>query len=146
MVTYAKKFGFTLFLQIPILVSLWIIPYTVPEIMLKYDLINGNTAYIFVLMILSSIIQFGMGYGFYIGAYKSIRHGSANMDVLVVLGTTSAWLYGIVLCGIGHTAHAAQSATKTLSSDEFSHDIHLSMEHMAMATNGNVDSELMIQI
>jgi Cu+-exporting ATPase len=56
MITCAKKFGFTLALQIPILASLWIIPYTVPEIMLKYDLINGNTAYIFVLLILSTII------------------------------------------------------------------------------------------
>jgi len=102
MVTYAKKFGFALLLQIPILVGLWVIPYTDPEIMFKYEVINGNTAYIFVLLALSTIIQFGLGYGFYIGAYKSIRHGAANMDVLVVLGTTSAWLYGIILCGIGH--------------------------------------------
>ena len=26
-----------------------------------------------------------------------MRHGSANMDVLVVLGTSSAWIYGIIL-------------------------------------------------
>ena len=38
-----------------------------------------------------------MGYPFYIGAYKGVRAGSANMDVLVVLGTTSAWLYGVIL-------------------------------------------------
>jgi len=56
MVTYAKKFGLSLCLQIPILVSLWIIPYTIPEIMLKYEVINGNTAYIFVLLALSTII------------------------------------------------------------------------------------------
>ena len=127
MIVYAKKFGFTLALQIPILVSLWVIPYTVPEIMLKYDLINGNTAYVFVLLILSTIIQFGMGYGFYIGAYKSIRHGSANMDVLVVLGTTSAWLYGIVLCFIGHTA---ETDAKPVMGG---------MDHMAMATNQSTE-------
>jgi cation transport ATPase len=26
------------------------------------------------------------------------------MDVLVVLGTTSAWLYGIILCFVGHSS------------------------------------------
>ena len=43
-----------------------------------------------------------MGAGFYVGAYKSLRHGSANMDVLVALGTTAAWLYGIILIFIGY--------------------------------------------
>ena len=35
-----------------------------------------------------------MGRGFYDSAWKSVKHGSANMDVLVVIGTTSAWFYG----------------------------------------------------
>jgi cation transport ATPase len=35
-------------------------------------------------------------------AYKSLKHRSANMDVLVVMGTTSAWLYGIVMLAIGY--------------------------------------------
>jgi Cu+-exporting ATPase len=38
-----------------------------------------------------------MGAPFYSGAFKSVRHGAANMDVLVVLGTTAAWLYGVIL-------------------------------------------------
>jgi P-type Cu+ transporter len=38
-----------------------------------------------------------MGAPFYSGAIKSVCHGAANMDVLVVLGTTSAWLYGVIL-------------------------------------------------
>jgi Cu+-exporting ATPase len=38
-----------------------------------------------------------MGAPFYVAAYKAVSHGAANMDVLVVLGTTSAWLYGIIL-------------------------------------------------
>lgn len=38
-----------------------------------------------------------MGAPFYVGAYKGVRHGAANMDVLVVLGTTAAWLYGVIL-------------------------------------------------
>ena len=38
-----------------------------------------------------------MGAPFYSGAFKSVRNGAANMDVLVVLGTTAAWLYGVIL-------------------------------------------------
>ena len=36
-------------------------------------------------------------------AYKSLKHNSANMDVLVVIGTTSAWLYGIILIIMGYS-------------------------------------------
>jgi Cu+-exporting ATPase len=43
-----------------------------------------------------------MGASFYISAYKSLRHKSANMDVLVVLGTTAAWGYGIAMIGVGY--------------------------------------------
>ena len=30
------------------------------------------------------------------GAYKALRHGSANMDVLVALGTSAAYFYCII--------------------------------------------------
>jgi Cu+-exporting ATPase len=43
-----------------------------------------------------------MGAQFYINSYKSLRNKSANMDVLIMLGTTSAWLYAIVLIGVGY--------------------------------------------
>ena len=35
-------------------------------------------------------------------AYKAFKHGNYNMDVLVVLGTTSAWGYGIILMFYGY--------------------------------------------
>lgn len=38
-------------------------------------------------------VQFWFGRRFYIGAFNALRNRSANMDVLVVLGTTSAYLY-----------------------------------------------------
>jgi P-type Cu+ transporter len=43
-----------------------------------------------------------MGSSFYINAYKSLRHFSANMDVLIMMGTTAAWGYGIVMTVIGY--------------------------------------------
>ncbi|KAI5068206.1 hypothetical protein GOP47_0016551 [Adiantum capillus-veneris] len=38
-------------------------------------------------------VQFIIGRRFYVGAYRSIKNMSANMDVLVALGTTSAYIY-----------------------------------------------------
>ena len=43
-----------------------------------------------------------LGASFYRGAYKSVMNGSANMDTLVVLGTSAAWLYGFILIFIGY--------------------------------------------
>ncbi|XP_024540511.1 copper-transporting ATPase RAN1 [Selaginella moellendorffii] len=40
-------------------------------------------------------VQFIIGKKFYLGAYHSLRSGSANMDVLVTLGTTSAYVYSV---------------------------------------------------
>ncbi|KAH8945507.1 hypothetical protein BDL97_12G043100 [Sphagnum fallax] len=40
-------------------------------------------------------VQFIIGWRFYVGAYRSLRRGSANMDVLVTLGTTAAYLYSV---------------------------------------------------
>ncbi len=46
-------------------------------------------------LILATPVQFIIGSQFYIGAYKALRNGSANMDVLVVLGTSAAYFYSI---------------------------------------------------
>jgi Cu+-exporting ATPase len=40
-------------------------------------------------------IQLIIGSRFYIGAYKALRNGSANMDVLVALGTSAAYFYSL---------------------------------------------------
>lgn len=47
--------------------------------------------------ILATPVQFYVGYQFYRGAYKALKNGSANMDVLVALGTSSAYFYSIFL-------------------------------------------------
>ena len=44
---------------------------------------------------LATIVQFYCGRKFYIGAYKSLKSGSANMDVLVVLGTSAAYFLSL---------------------------------------------------
>jgi Cu+-exporting ATPase len=44
-----------------------------------------------------------MGAQFYINSYKALRHKSANMDVLIMMGTTAAWLYGVANIGLGYS-------------------------------------------
>ena len=44
---------------------------------------------------LATPVQFIIGYRFYRGAYHSVRGGGANMDVLIVLGTSAAYFYSI---------------------------------------------------
>lgn len=47
--------------------------------------------------VLASVVQFYVGRKFYEGAYKSLRGGGANMDVLVVLGTSAAYLLSVCI-------------------------------------------------
>jgi len=47
--------------------------------------------------ILATLVQFYIGKQFYVGAYKALRNKSANMDVLIVLGTSAAYLYSLYL-------------------------------------------------
>lgn len=44
---------------------------------------------------LATPVQFIIGWQFYTGAYKSLRNGGANMDVLVALGTSAAYFYSL---------------------------------------------------
>ena len=60
-------------------------------------------------LILATPVQFIIGKQFYVGAYKSLRNGSANMDVLVVMGTSAAYFYSvyqaIITAGTNHSPH-----------------------------------------
>ena len=46
---------------------------------------------------LASPVQFYVGWDYYVGGYKSLRNGSANMDVLVAMGSSVAYVYSIAV-------------------------------------------------
>ena len=62
-----------------------------------------------VQMALATPVQFIIGKQFYVGAYKALRSGSANMDVLVAMGTSAAYFYSvyqaIITVGSHHGPH-----------------------------------------
>ena len=70
----------TLPLLLPMIAGLWGAQFQLP---------------VFWQFLLASIVQFGLGWRFYRGAWAALRVGSSNMDVLVALGTTAA--YGLSL-------------------------------------------------
>lgn len=48
-------------------------------------------------MILATVVQFWPGLGFYKATIPALRHRTANMDTLVAIGTTAAFLYSVVV-------------------------------------------------
>ena len=46
---------------------------------------------------LATPVQFYVGWDYYVGAYKSLRNGSANMDVLVAMGSSVAYIYSVAV-------------------------------------------------
>lgn len=48
-----------------------------------------------VMLVLATPVQFYVGWQYYVGAYKSLRNGSANMDVLVTMGSSAAYFYSL---------------------------------------------------
>lgn len=92
----------------------WVVPYvhSLKPLMIYVKLIGGNTLYVLLLFLMATYIQFVMGKHFYLSAYKSIKHKSANMDVLIVISTTAAWLYGVVLSLIGYSIEEQENEMK----------------------------------
>lgn len=56
-------------------------------------------------LLLATPVQFWIGWRFYDGAWRSLRGGGANMDVLVVLGTSMAWGFSAVVTLFGLDQH-----------------------------------------
>jgi P-type Cu+ transporter len=55
--------------------------------------VNGLVVNALIMFVLATPVQFYVGRQFYVGAYKSLSHRSANMDVLVAGGTSIAYFY-----------------------------------------------------
>ncbi|HEY7826827.1 MAG TPA: cation transporter, partial [Candidatus Limnocylindrales bacterium] len=45
----------------------------------------------------ATVIQAWAGRRFYVAAIRAARHGTTNMDTLVAVGTSAAWLYSVVV-------------------------------------------------
>ncbi|MDR2844570.1 MAG: cation transporter, partial [Puniceicoccales bacterium] len=80
---------------------------------------DGTDAHRFMLpawaqWLLATPVQFVAGARFYRAAWKALRGGSANMDVLVSLGTSIAYLYSAVLVAGEFGGHVYFETSATL--------------------------------
>ncbi|ASF39371.1 copper-translocating P-type ATPase [Halobacillus halophilus] len=85
-----RQLFLSIILSLPLLYTMighlpWDLGFPVPELMM-------NPWFQFVL---ATPVQFYIGAPFYVGAYRALKNKSANMDVLVALGTSAAYFYSV---------------------------------------------------
>ncbi|SFU71191.1 heavy metal translocating P-type ATPase [Nitrosospira multiformis] len=65
-------------------------------------------------LLLATPVQFWIGKRFYVGAWHALRGGGANMDVLVALGTSMAYLFSAVVTLLGLDQHVYFEASTAI--------------------------------
>ncbi len=72
---------------------------------------------LYAMWLVATPVQFYVGWQYYVGAYKSLRGGSANMDVLIAMGSSVAYFYSaLVTLGVigGHVYFETAAVIITL--------------------------------
>lgn len=93
---WRRSFRFSLTFAIPVFLTSMIFPMFLPFLDFGgLELIRGLWLGDIFCMLLTIPVQFGIGKRFYVSAWKSIKHGSPTMDVLVVIGTSAAFFFSV---------------------------------------------------
>jgi P-type Cu+ transporter len=88
-------FRTSLAFAIPVFIIGMIMP-MIPAIDIgKFELLSGLFLGDVICLVLTIPVQFGIGKRFYISAFKSLKHKSPTMDVLVTLGTSCAFFFSV---------------------------------------------------
>ncbi|HEY7082041.1 MAG TPA: heavy metal translocating P-type ATPase [Nitrososphaeraceae archaeon] len=77
---------------IGVIFTIPVILFSYPEVF-KFVPFAGTNIAAYVAFVSASIVQFLTGSRFYVGAFRIAKMKSANMDTLVVLGTTTAYIF-----------------------------------------------------
>ncbi|KAJ0267240.1 hypothetical protein HA466_0010980 [Hirschfeldia incana] len=93
---YYNSFLWSLVCTVPVFLTTMVFMY-IPWInhLLMFKVINMLNTGEIIRCVLATPVQFVIGWRFYYGSYKSLRRGSANMDVLIALGTNAAYFYSL---------------------------------------------------
>ncbi|MCC3145415.1 heavy metal translocating P-type ATPase [Halanaerobium sp. Z-7514] len=83
-----KKLIYAFVLTIPVFILMF-------GSLLGYSLAVPNFVQALIEAALAFPVVFILGYQTHKGAFNSVKHGGANMDVLITLGTFSAYAYGV---------------------------------------------------
>ncbi|XVF47412.1 hypothetical protein PTKIN_Ptkin03bG0107100 [Pterospermum kingtungense] len=105
---YRDQFLLSCLFSFPVFMFSMVLPMLPPfGNWLEYKIYNMFTVGLLLRWILCTPVQFIVGHRFYTGSYHALRRKSANMDVLVAMGTNAAYFYSVYI------------AVKALSSDTF---------------------------
>ncbi|KFO81934.1 Copper-transporting ATPase 2, partial [Cuculus canorus] len=110
---WRKSFLCSLLFGVPVLILM--IYMLIPDdehrgsMVLERNLIPGLSILNLLFFILCTFVQFLGGWYFYVQAYKSLKHKTANMDVLIILATTIAYVYSCVILMVAIIEKAEKS-------------------------------------
>ncbi|KAK3328931.1 E1-E2 ATPase-domain-containing protein [Apodospora peruviana] len=94
---WRRAFRISLSFAIPVFLISMILPMCGPAVNFgAIKLLPGLYLGDIICLLLTLPVQFGIGKRFYVSAWKSVKHGSPTMDVLVVLGTSCAFFFSIM--------------------------------------------------
>ena len=94
---WRRAFWYSLTFAIPVFLISMVIPMTLPALDFGSILLIIPGLYLgdVLCLILTVPVQFGIGKRFYVSSWKSLKHGSPTMDVLVTLGTSAAFFFSM---------------------------------------------------
>lgn len=91
---------------------------TIPLVVQMFSMMTGGMQWLpnWFGWLLATPVQFYVGWRFYRGAYHALRGGGTNMDVLVALGTSVAYVYSVILVlrGVADTYFDSSATVITL--------------------------------
>jgi len=113
---------------------------TIPLLILKYIEMhdqhhpnerNNKISIEWIIFVLSSLVQFGVGYRFNIAAYHSLKRGGdgerrMGMDALVTMGTTAAYVYSCVVLFFDSICRSSHKTYDTVSSNDICEQFEIS--------------------
>lgn len=97
-------------LNMLILGLVFTVPLFIYSMSMDFGLIPSNaghasfTAQLFM-WFLATPVQFIVGGQYYVSAFKALRNGSANMDVLIAMGSSVAYFYSVIITFAGLHLH-----------------------------------------
>ena len=104
---WRQCFWFSCSFAIPVFLISMVIPMTLPRLDFGSFLLWIPGLYLgdVLCLFLTIPVQFGIGKRFYISSYKSLKHGSPTMDVLVTLGTSAAFFFSVAAMMVSILVH-----------------------------------------
>ena len=94
---WRRAFWYSFYFAVPVFLISMFLPMIIPRLDFGSFLLWIPGLYLgdLICLILTIPVQFGIGRRFYISSYKSLKHGSPTMDVLVTLGTSAAFFFSV---------------------------------------------------